>query len=676
MLFVVTSFCTSYCRFCIRKRNWHDSDAARSREDVDQALAYIRAHPEIRDVLISGGDPLTLPAKQLDYALSGLRAIPHVEIVRFGSREPVQLPMRITPELTSLLERHAPVWLNTHFNHPREITAEAALAVDRLLRAGIPVNNQSVLLRGVNDSLEVMRELVHGLLRIKVRPYYLYHCDDVVGAAHLRTSVRRGLEILEGLRGHTTGFAVPTFVVDAPGGGGKIPLMPNYLVSQGENSLVVRNFEGVLVRIDDGPAAAPEEAKAAARRRPPQRRAARAHRAASAERRRPAGRRRPAAGAAGNPALRAPARRRRRQARGSAARRQAGSLKAAVVYSRLPAGQLAPDDDRFEEFDAPDVPAAVAAALARLGHAARAIEDDARLVGRLRRERPDFVVNLAEGRSGRGREAIVPSICEHLALPYTGSDALTLAASLDKDVAKRLVSPFVEVAPGRLVRAGEALPEVALPAIVKPVCEGSSKGIRDGASVVSDRARARRAGAARDRALRPAGAGRGVRRGRRADGGGARGRAAARRGPDAGDSAQRRSTPVRVQPGSQARLAQPGALRGAARAAGRGAGGARARRPRRLRGARLPRRGAHRFSRDARRAAGLPGGEPAAGALAREGRHRDRDARGGHVLRRADRGDHRTRRRRGGAGSGARARAPGRRPCRGRGSPATRSARV
>jgi lysine 2,3-aminomutase len=153
------------------------------------------------------------------------------------------------------------VWLNTHFNHPREITADAARAVERLLRAGIPVNNQSVLLRGVNDSVDVMRELVQGLLRIKVRPYYLYHCDDVVGAAHLRTSVRRGLEILEGLRGHTTGFAIPTFVVDAPGGGGKIPLMPNYLVSQGENSLVVRNFEGVLVRIDDGPVLAPSEAK-------------------------------------------------------------------------------------------------------------------------------------------------------------------------------------------------------------------------------------------------------------------------------------------------------------------------------------------------------------------------------------------------------------------------------
>jgi lysine 2,3-aminomutase len=261
VLFVVTSFCTSYCRFCIRKRNWHHSDAARSREEVDQALAYVRAHPEIRDVLISGGDPLTLPAKQLEYTLAGLRAIPHVEIVRFGSREPVQLPMRITPELVALLERHGPAWVNTHFNHAREITAEAARAVDRLLRAGIPVNNQSVLLRGVNDSVDAMRDLLHGLLRIKVRPYYLYHCDDVVGAAHLRTSVRRGLEILEALRGHTTGFAIPTFVVDAPGGGGKVPLMPNYLVSQGENALVVRNFEGVLVRIDDVPAAAGGDAK-------------------------------------------------------------------------------------------------------------------------------------------------------------------------------------------------------------------------------------------------------------------------------------------------------------------------------------------------------------------------------------------------------------------------------
>jgi lysine 2,3-aminomutase len=253
VLFVVTSFCTSYCRFCIRKRNWHDSDAARTREAVDEALRYVRAHPEIRDVLVSGGDPLTLPLHQLDYVLSGLRAIPHVEIVRIGSREPVQLPMRVTAELAAMLEPHSPLWVNTHFNHPREVTSEAAAAVERLLRAGIPVNNQSVLLRGVNDSIETMRELCRALVRIKVRPYYLYHCDDVTGAAHLRTSVRRGIEIMEGLRGHTTGFAVPTFVVDAPGGGGKVPVMPNYVVSQGERSMVVRNYEGVMVRIEDAP---------------------------------------------------------------------------------------------------------------------------------------------------------------------------------------------------------------------------------------------------------------------------------------------------------------------------------------------------------------------------------------------------------------------------------------
>ncbi|HBZ70997.1 MAG TPA: lysine 2,3-aminomutase [Deltaproteobacteria bacterium] len=257
VLFVVTSFCTSYCRFCIRKRNWRGSDAARSTEEVDQALAYIRSHPEIRDVLVSGGDPLTLPLSQLEYVLRGIREIPHVEIVRIGSREPVMLPMRIEPELVAMLERYSPLWVNTHFNHPNELTQEAAAAIDRLLRAGIPVNNQSVLLAGVNDSLEVMKALVQGLLRIRVRPYYLYHCDDVKGTAHLRTSIRRGLEILEGLRGHTTGFAVPTYVVDAPDGGGKIPLMPNYLVSQGERTLVLRNFEGVLVSVaDEAPVAA------------------------------------------------------------------------------------------------------------------------------------------------------------------------------------------------------------------------------------------------------------------------------------------------------------------------------------------------------------------------------------------------------------------------------------
>lgn len=252
VLLVVTSFCSSYCRFCIRKRNWKHSDAAGTREEVDQAVAYLRAHEEVRDVLISGGDPLTLPHEQLDYVLSQVRSVPHVEFVRIGSREPVMLPMRIDDELCRVLDRHGPIWVNTHFNHPREITEEAARGAERLTRAGIPLGNQSVLLAGVNDDLATMKALVHGLLKIRIRPYYIYQADPVVGASHLRTSVWKGMEIMEGLRGHTTGMAVPTFVVDLPGGGGKIPLAPNYLVSASPDRLVLRNFEGAMFSYPDG----------------------------------------------------------------------------------------------------------------------------------------------------------------------------------------------------------------------------------------------------------------------------------------------------------------------------------------------------------------------------------------------------------------------------------------
>lgn len=252
VLFVVTSFCSSYCRFCIRKRNWKHSDAASSRDEIDDAIAYLRAHEEIRDVLVSGGDPLTLPLDQLDYILGQIRSIPHVEFVRLGSREPVMLPMRITDELLRVLDKHGPIWLNTHFNHPRELTEESAKACERLARTGIPLGNQTVLLAGVNDDIPTMKALLHGLLKIRVRPYYLYQTDPVVGAAHLRTSVWKGLEMVEALRGHTTGLAVPTYVVDAPGGGGKIPLMPNYLVSAAPGRVVLRNFEGAMFSYPDG----------------------------------------------------------------------------------------------------------------------------------------------------------------------------------------------------------------------------------------------------------------------------------------------------------------------------------------------------------------------------------------------------------------------------------------
>ncbi len=252
VLFVVTSFCSSYCRFCVRKRNWIHSDAASSKAEIDQAIGYLRAHPEVRDVLLSGGDPLTLPLDQLDYILGQLRSVAHIEFVRIGTREPVMLPMRCTDDLLRVLDKHGPLWINTHFNHPREITQEAGQSCERLARLGIPLGNQTVLLAGVNDDIATMRSLLHGLLRIRVRPYYLFQADPVVGAAHLRTSVWKGIQIIESLRGHTTGLAVPTFVVDAPGGGGKIPLMPTYLISASPGRVVLRNFEGAIFSYPDG----------------------------------------------------------------------------------------------------------------------------------------------------------------------------------------------------------------------------------------------------------------------------------------------------------------------------------------------------------------------------------------------------------------------------------------
>jgi lysine 2,3-aminomutase len=194
---------------------------------------------------------LTLPLDQLDYILTEVRSVPHIEFVRIGSREPVMLPMRFTDPLLRLLDKHGPLWINTHFNHPREITPEAAACCEKLARLGIPLGNQTVLLAGVNDDVDTMRQLFHGLLRIRVRPYYMYQCDPVIGADHLRTSVWKGVEIIESLRGHTTGLAVPTFVVDAPGGGGKIPLMPNYLMSASPDRVVLRNFEGAMFGYTD-----------------------------------------------------------------------------------------------------------------------------------------------------------------------------------------------------------------------------------------------------------------------------------------------------------------------------------------------------------------------------------------------------------------------------------------
>ena len=235
-----------YCRHCTRRRFAGQKDSGAPQDRIDKCIEYIRNTPEVRDVLLSGGAVLLLSDDQLEYIISNLRKIEHVEIVRLGSRTPVVMPQRVTPELCNMLKKYHPIWLNTHFNHPNEITPESAKACAMLADAGIPLGNQSVLLAGVNDCVHVMKKLVHELVKIRVRPYYIYQCDLSFGLEHFRTSVSKGIEIIEGLRGHTSGFAVPTFVVDAPGGGGKIPVMPNYVISQTPNKVILRNFEGVI----------------------------------------------------------------------------------------------------------------------------------------------------------------------------------------------------------------------------------------------------------------------------------------------------------------------------------------------------------------------------------------------------------------------------------------------
>ena len=246
VLLLVTDQCSMYCRHCTRRRFAGQTDQAVPVEQIDGCIEYVRNHPKVRDVLISGGDPLVMSDERLEYIIAKIREIPHVEIVRIASRTPVVMPQRITPELCAMLKKYHPVWLNTHFNHPKEVTEESKRACAMLADAGVPLGNQSVLLAGVNDCVFTMKKLVHELVKMRVRPYYIYQCDLSMGLEHFRTPVGKGIEIIEGLRGHTSGFCVPTFVVDAPGGGGKTPVMPDYVISQTPRKVILRNFEGVI----------------------------------------------------------------------------------------------------------------------------------------------------------------------------------------------------------------------------------------------------------------------------------------------------------------------------------------------------------------------------------------------------------------------------------------------
>ncbi|MDX9916785.1 MAG: lysine 2,3-aminomutase [Gudongella sp.] len=246
VLFLITDQCSMYCRHCTRRRFAGQHDMGAPIDRIDKAIEYIRNTPQVRDVLLSGGDALLVSDDRLEYIIKKLREIPHVEIIRIGTRTPVVMPQRITDDLVNMLKKYHPIWLNTHYNHPKELTEESKEACRKMADAGIPLGNQSVLLRGVNDCPHIMKDLVHGLVKMRVRPYYIYQCDLSMGIEHFRTKVSKGIEIIEALRGHTSGYAVPTFVVDAPGGGGKTPVMPNYVISQSPNKIVLRNYEGVI----------------------------------------------------------------------------------------------------------------------------------------------------------------------------------------------------------------------------------------------------------------------------------------------------------------------------------------------------------------------------------------------------------------------------------------------
>ncbi|MDO8886756.1 lysine 2,3-aminomutase [Candidatus Oleimmundimicrobium sp.] len=246
VLFLVSNVCAMYCRHCTRKRRVGDIDNIPTKKEIQVGIDYIRNTPKVRDVLLSGGDPFLLSNDYLDWILTELQKIEHVEIIRIGTRTPAVLPYRITDKLVAMLKKHHPLWINTHFNHPREITTSSKKALAKLADAGIPLGNQSVLLSGVNDCPKIMRSLVHKLVANRVRPYYLYQCDFSEGLSHFRTPVGKGIEIIESLIGHTTGFCVPTYVIDAPGGAGKIPVMPNYLISWSTNKVILRNYEGVI----------------------------------------------------------------------------------------------------------------------------------------------------------------------------------------------------------------------------------------------------------------------------------------------------------------------------------------------------------------------------------------------------------------------------------------------
>lgn len=431
VLFLVTKFCSTYCRYCTRSRLVGNRSGSHFNLDQWQkAIAYIESTPTVRDVLLSGGDPLTLPDEKLEWLLSRLTRIPHVEFLRIGTKVPVVLPQRITAGLARMLRRYHPLWISIHFTHPDELTPEATQACERLADAGIPLGSQTVLLAGVNDNLETMKRLMHGLLKIRVRPYYLYQCDPIVGSAHFRTPVAKGMEIIQGLRGHTTGYAVPTYVIDAPGGGGKIPLLPRYLVGRDGGDLLLNNYKGHIYRYPDP---------------------------------------------GGNLGSKSHSNRRGIQDTGKL-------MRIGITYD-LREDYIAEgfSEEETAEFDREDTIQAIQQTLDELGYDTDRIGNVKNLIARLAAgDRWDVVFNIAEGLRGFGREAQVPALLEAYDIPYVFSDPMVLSLTLHKGVAKRLARDLGVPTPDFYVIEKEsdvAKVDLPFPLFAKPVAEGTGKGI-------------------------------------------------------------------------------------------------------------------------------------------------------------------------------------------------------
>ncbi len=421
-LLLVSNRCAMYCRFCTRKRKVGKINDI-TEDHILEAVGYIRQHPEIRDVIVSGGDPLMLKDHELEFVLRKLRSIPHVEIIRIGTRVPCTLPMRVTRRLANMLKKYQPLYVNVHFEHPMEITPESRKACRLLADAGICLGNQTVLLKGVNDDPKVLKELFSKLLQMRVRPYYIYQADQVKGTEHFRTTVQHGMEIMESLYGHTSGLCVPQYVIDT-NGGGKIPVVPEFIRYKSKEKLILRNFEGRHVEYI-------------------------------------------------NPASENPAKE---------------EFRVAVACNiRRPAKEGMPKD-QYAEFDDLSVPLAIKDALDKAGFYSELVEADQDFSDNIRKGDYSFVFNIAEGINGESRESHVPATLEMLGIPYTGSGVLAQAITLDKARTKEILlhhgihTPKYQVFSSCLQKKSD---DLEFPLIVKPIAEGSSKGITN-ESLVND----------------------------------------------------------------------------------------------------------------------------------------------------------------------------------------------